>query len=58
MMIWRNDLYLDRRFGINCYTDDTSFNDDDDIYGNGNIRKLYRHSRSDSYSECFTECYS
>ena len=41
---WRNKLYLDRWFSIYSHTNNTGVNNDDDIYGNGQQRKLQRHS--------------
>ena len=36
----RDELYVDRRLGVNSHTDDPNLNDDDDLYGNGNNGKL------------------
>ena len=51
-------LYVDRWLSSRLTNDSWTINDHNDIYCNGNNRKLYRNCNSDSHGECITKCNS
>lgn len=50
---WCDELYVDRRPGVNSHTDHPSLDHDDDLYGNGNNGKLQQNGSVHSNGECF-----